>query len=73
MLVLKRKPGEAIQISEDIFILVCETGLNKVKIGINAPGKEIYRITQNEFEQRTNPEEPINGRICHVEPEKKSS
>ena len=48
MLVLKRKVGEAIQIGDDIEIVVLDKEGDTVKIGINAPRslkvfrKEIY-------------------------------
>ena len=37
MLVLSRKPGEAIRIGDDIEISVIEVRGDKVRIGINAP------------------------------------
>jgi carbon storage regulator len=37
MLILTRRPGEAILIGENIEILVKEVGRNHVRIGINAP------------------------------------
>ncbi len=37
MLILTRRPGEAILIGEDIEILVKEVGRNHVRLGINAP------------------------------------
>jgi carbon storage regulator len=37
MLILTRRPGEAILIGENIEILVKEVGRNHVRLGINAP------------------------------------
>jgi carbon storage regulator len=37
MLILTRRPGEAILIGEEIEILVKEVGRNHVRLGINAP------------------------------------
>lgn len=37
MLVLSRKMGETIHISDDIAITVCRIGPNSVRIGITAP------------------------------------
>ena len=37
MLILTRRPGEAIMIGENIEILVKEVGRNHVRLGINAP------------------------------------
>ncbi len=37
MLILTRRPGEAILIGDNIEILVKEIGRNHVRIGINAP------------------------------------
>ena len=40
MLILTRRPGEAILIGDEIEILVKEVGRNHVRLGINAP-KEV--------------------------------
>lgn len=37
MLVLSRKPGEVIQVGDDIKIVVVRIGLNTVSLGIVAP------------------------------------
>jgi carbon storage regulator len=37
MLVIRRHPGEAIQIGEDVEILVIDCGCGRVKLGIRAP------------------------------------
>ncbi len=37
MLVIRRHPGEAIQIGEDVEILVIDCGNGRVKLGIRAP------------------------------------
>ncbi|HEV2448609.1 MAG TPA: carbon storage regulator [Candidatus Sulfopaludibacter sp.] len=43
MLVIRRHPGEAIHIGEDVEILVIDCGQGRVKLGIRAP-KEISVI-----------------------------
>ena len=37
MLVIRRRPGQAVLIGEDIEITVVEAGPNRVKLGISAP------------------------------------
>ena len=37
MLVIRRRPGEAIRIGEDVEIEIIECGPNRVKLGIRAP------------------------------------
>jgi carbon storage regulator len=37
MLILTRRPGESIQVGEDIEISVLEIRGNQIRIGINAP------------------------------------
>ncbi|MEI5907605.1 carbon storage regulator CsrA [Bacillus spongiae] len=54
MLILNRKPGEAIQIGENIELVVVSLAGEQVKLGINAPRhidihrKEIYLSIQEE-------------------------
>ncbi|MDY0219614.1 MAG: carbon storage regulator CsrA [Desulfobacterium sp.] len=54
MLVLTRKSGESIRISDDIVVKVFEIGKNKVRIGIDAPAtvsvlrNEVYEEIQKE-------------------------
>jgi carbon storage regulator len=54
MLVLTRKSGESIRISDDIIVKVFEIGKNKVRIGIEAPStvsvlrNEVYEEIQRE-------------------------
>jgi carbon storage regulator len=40
MLVIRRHPGEAIQIGDDVEVIVIDCGQGRVKLGIRAP-KEI--------------------------------
>jgi carbon storage regulator len=49
MLVLTRKPGEAIRIGEDIVVRVVEAGPGKVRLGIEAPRG--VRILRTELEK----------------------
>ncbi len=57
MLILTRKPGESIQIGDDIKITVLDDKHNQVKIGIEAPDdieiwrEEIYAKIQAEAEE----------------------
>jgi carbon storage regulator len=37
MLVIRRHPGESIQVGEDVEILVIDCGSGRVKLGIRAP------------------------------------
>ncbi|MFA1714216.1 carbon storage regulator CsrA [Peribacillus frigoritolerans] len=54
MLVLTRKPNEAIMIGDDIEITILSIEGDQIKLGINAPKnvdihrKEIYRAIQQE-------------------------
>ncbi|QDT32015.1 carbon storage regulator [Thalassoglobus polymorphus] len=50
MLVLTRKPGEAIHIGDDIFIKVSEISGNRVKLCIDAP--KIMRILRAEVAEQ---------------------
>ena len=43
MLILTRRPGEAILIGDSIEILVKEVGRNHVRLGINAPREVTIR------------------------------
>ena len=47
MLVLSRKPGEKLQIADDITITVLSVQGNRVRIGIDAPPHR--RITRSEL------------------------
>lgn len=53
MLVLSRKPGESIQIDENIFITVSEVRGGRVRLSIDAP--ESVRILRKELLQREFP------------------
>ena len=54
MLLLTRKPGETINIGDDITVTVLAVKDNQVKLGVNAPDdvkvfrEEIYLRIQNE-------------------------
>lgn len=54
MLVLTRKPGEAIQIGESVSLTILEIRGNQVKIGIEAPDdvtvyrEELFRIVREQ-------------------------
>lgn len=50
MLVLSRKPGEKIQIDDNIFITVVRIGPNTVRLGIEAPPE--MNIRRNELEDK---------------------
>ncbi len=53
MLVLSRKPGERIQVDDDIFITVVRIGRGNVWIGIEAPkGVNIVREELTEMPPR---------------------
>jgi len=41
MLVIRRHPGQAIQIGEDVEVLVIDCGSGRVKLGIRAP-KQVH-------------------------------
>lgn len=64
MLVLTRKPGEAIVIGDDIEIEIVAIGGGKVRVGITAPRsttvhrKEVYVELQ---ESATNGDEPADA------------
>jgi carbon storage regulator len=57
VLVLTRKTGEAIQIGDDIEIIILSVKGDQIKLGVNAPKnieihrKEIYVSIQEENEQ----------------------
>lgn len=54
MLVLTRKVGESIRISDDIVVKIIEIGKNRIRVGIDAPGdvsvlrNEVYEQIQQE-------------------------
>ncbi len=63
MLVLTRKPGEAIVIGDDIEIEIVAIGGGKVRVGITAPRtttvhrKEVYvELSEGEIAAETGPE-----------------
>jgi carbon storage regulator len=49
VLVLTRKPGERIQIGENVTVVVLRTKGNRVRVGIQAPAK--VRIRRGEVEK----------------------
>ena len=64
MLILSRKPGEAIKINEDIEIKILDINGDKVRIGIAAPGdvkilrSELVPIAENNKEAADSPKAP---------------
>ena len=54
MLVLTRKSGESIRISDDIVVKIIEIGKNRIRVGIDAPPdvsvlrNEVYEQIQQE-------------------------
>ena len=55
MLILTRRPGESIQVGEDIEISVLEIRGNQVRIGINAPAEVL--VLRSELLNKTPPNE----------------
>ncbi len=66
MLVLTRKPGEAIHIGDDIYIKVSEVSGNRVKLCIDAP--KIMRILRAEVAEQI--EQQLQSREQVVRDEK---
>ena len=62
MLVLTRKPGEKIQIGDDITILIMEIKGKHVKLGIDAPSD--VKVHREEIYQRIKEE---NVRAANIE------
>ncbi|HIA02192.1 MAG TPA: carbon storage regulator [Myxococcales bacterium] len=60
MLILTRRPGEAILIGEDIEILVKEVGRNHVRLGINAPKSVTIRRLET-LEHKNVPQNSESG------------
>ena len=50
MLILTRKPGESINIGDDVSVVVLSNRGNQVRIGINAP-KEVTILREEVAEQ----------------------
>ncbi|MEN0013334.1 MAG: carbon storage regulator CsrA [Solirubrobacteraceae bacterium] len=67
MLVLTRKPGEAIVIGDDVEIEIVAIGGGKVRVGITAPRsttvhrKEVYVELQAQEAGASDPEPSTNG------------
>jgi carbon storage regulator len=66
MLVIRRRPGEALMIGDDVEIEILETGGAHVKLGIRAPKsvpvarKEIYVVgRQNQAASRPIPPDAV--------------
>jgi carbon storage regulator len=57
MLVLTRKRSEMIQIGENIFVKVIQTGHSTVKIGIEAPSD--VRVLRAELTAKESTEKPV--------------
>jgi len=53
MLILTRRPGESIQVGEEIEISVLEIRGNQVRLGINAPAEVL--VLRSELLQPTSP------------------
>ena len=60
MLILTRRPGEAICIGDDIEILIKEVRRNHVRIGINAP-KDIQIRRADTVSKNPSEEAPANA------------
>ncbi len=60
MLILTRRPGEAICIGDDIEILIKEVRRNHVRIGINAP-KDIQIRRADTVSKNPSEETPVNS------------
>jgi carbon storage regulator len=62
MLILTRRPGESIQVGEDIEISVLEIRGNQVRIGINAPAEVLVLRSELVTKKPTAPDpEPPNS------------
>ena len=55
MLILTRRPGESIQVGEDIEISVLEIRGNQVRLGINAPA-EVLVLRSELLESKPQPD-----------------
>ena len=59
MLILTRRPGESIQVGEEIEISVLEIRGNQVRLGINAPADIlVLRSELLEKTPKTDPDQP---------------
>jgi carbon storage regulator len=65
MLILTRRPGESIQVGEDIEISVIEIRGNQVRLGINAPAEVLVLRSellesrlQADVDQPASPQQP---------------
>jgi len=59
MLILTRRPGEAILIGDEIEILVKEVGRNHVRLGINAPRDVTIRRLETLSRSKTQDDENV--------------
>ena len=66
MLILTRRPGESINIGDDIEISVLEIRGNQVRLGINAPTDVlVLRSELLESNRKKEPEQPKPGTPQH--------
>ncbi|ACN16752.1 CsrA [Desulforapulum autotrophicum HRM2] len=60
MLVLTRKVGESIRISDDIVVKVIDIGKNRIRIGIDAPST--VSVLRNEVYEEIHQENILSSR-----------
>ncbi len=65
MLILTRRPGESIQVGEDIEISVLEIRGNQVRIGINAPAEVLVLRSELVTTKPTTPDPELPNSSPH--------